>query len=101
MTMESLERSATSAMPERDLVHGYSGAVSRPPERPTRRAQVCEACRSFPCCCGLPVETGTTRSCACGLPIVAVTLSDDDVTLAVSSHQKMREHVAWRRRAGY
>lgn len=40
----------------------------------------------------------TTVQCACGDPIVAISLADADVLLAVGSHNKTRRHVAWRAR---
>lgn len=42
----------------------------------------------------------TTVACACGGEIVAISLADADVLLAVSAHNKTRAHVAWERRVG-
>lgn len=49
---------------------------------------------------GLGARESVTEACACGTPIVALSGSDQDVTLAVRAHQRMPEHQLYRLRMG-
>lgn len=49
---------------------------------------------------GLGAVESVTEACACGTPIVALSGSDEDITLAVRAHQRMPEHQQYRLRMG-